>query len=78
MTLVEALDMAETALGRELNGDEVVLVGRMVDAGNDAADILAELDRPIELPPDDAGKTYRYEASGSEVVPIPDASEEER
>jgi hypothetical protein len=74
MNLAEALEMAETALARELSGDEIVLVGRMVDADESAEDILAMLDKPTPIPPDDAGKTYRYEALGNRVVEIPDAS----
>lgn len=72
MRLVEAIEMAEEALGRGLTGDEVALVGRMVDADQDEAEILAMLDLPIDKPAEDAGKTYRYEAQGNEVVEIPD------
>lgn len=67
--------MAESALGRELGGDEVVLVGRMVEAGKDAADILEVLDKPAAPMPkgeEDGGRTYRFEARGDKVVRIPD------
>lgn len=73
----EAIDMAETALGRGLNGDEVALVGRMVDAGKDAPEILAMLDVEVEIPDEDDGKTYRFEARGDRVVPISAPAEAE-
>ena len=78
MRLGEAIDMAETALGRGLNGDEITLVGRMVDAGKDAAEILAMLDVEVVIPDEDDGKTYRFEARGDRVVPInaPGSAEE--
>lgn len=70
MRLGEAIDMAESALDRGLTGDEVALIGRMIDAGSDAADILAMLDKPVKMPDEGAGKTYRYEARGDKVVEI--------
>lgn len=75
MRLGEAIEMAEDALERGLSGDEVVLVGRMVDAGKDGEEIL-EMLRAAAKPREDGGtdedegKTYRFEARGDRVVRI--------
>jgi hypothetical protein len=68
--LADAIEMAESALERGLNGDEIVLVGRMVDAGSDAADILEMLDKEAPQPETADGRTFRYEARGDRVVQI--------
>lgn len=70
LSLSEAIEGAESVLGRGLTGDEVTLVGRMVSADRGMADILQMLDREVEQPADDVGKTHRFEAVGDKVREI--------
>jgi len=76
VNLFEAIEMAETVLGRKLTDQEILLVGQMIDADKGADEILEMLSAPAPKPPaDDELKTYRYEATGDGVVEIPEPSE---
>lgn len=68
-TLAEVL----RAIDRELTADEIAMVGRLVDAGRTLEEIREYLDERVPVPSDDELETYRYEAQGASVVPIPDA-----
>lgn len=67
MRLGEAITLGEAELERELTGDEIALVGRMVDAGSEPGEIMEMLKEHVER---GEGKTYRYEARGDRVVEI--------
>ena len=67
MTLVEAMWTAESVLGRKLIPDEIALVGQLVHAGKDAADVLTMLNEFVREPdlPDDDVAVHRYESVGA-------------
>ena len=63
MTLVEAIGIVETMLQRSLWPDEITMLGRMIEAGKDSAEIISafeDWDRPPEKS-DDEVDVYRYE-----------------
>lgn len=72
--LTEVINTAESKLERMLSGEEIVMVGRMVEAGETEDKIVEVLvaGEKVVAPSDDELKTYRYEATGSGVVEIPE------
>lgn len=75
-TIAQMVVKAEEQLGRGLDDDEVFLIGKMVQAEKSDEEILAMLEKPAPPPPAE-GKTYRYEAVGSDVRPIPEGTPDE-
>jgi len=67
-TLAEVL----AAVDRDLTDDEIRVAGRLIEAGRTLEEIQKYLDERTPVPTDDELETYRYEAQGSSVVPIPD------
>lgn len=69
MTLAEALSAAEAFIGRPLLADEIAMVGQLVEAGKDAAEIVAVFDRFERVDvSDDEVPTYRYEPANEAEV----------
>ena len=67
-TLAEVL----AAVDRDLTDVEIRVAGRLIEAGRTLEEIQKYLDERTPVPTDDELETYRYEAQGSSVVPIPD------
>ena len=69
MELFEVIQGLESMIERELLPDEIVMVGRMHEAGKDLAAISAMLDKekPQDIPDGDVG-TVRYEYAGPDGV----------
>jgi len=68
--LADGIMTAETAIGRPLSTDEMMMVAQMVEAGKSNAAILAVFDG-YERPPDvdeDGIPINRYEPVGEEGV----------
>lgn len=58
---------------RPLTDDEIVIVGRLIEAERTKDEILEYLSERVYIPTDEELETYRYEATGQGVTPIPDA-----
>jgi hypothetical protein len=71
VTLAEGLSIAREVLRRPLTDDEILIVGRLIDAGRGTADILKTFDnyeRPPEVDDDGVG-IHRYELGVDEHGP---------
>lgn len=66
-TLAEVL----VAVERDLTDDEIRIAGRLIEAGRTLEEVCKYLSDRTPAPSDDELETYRYEAQGSSVTPIP-------
>lgn len=76
MSIAETIAFVEDRLVRRLEPDEVAMASQMVEAGKSEDEIVEMLKEPVVIPEDDQLETYRYEAIGEGVLPVPEAEPE--